>query len=558
MDMGKTVLMMAAGFLLVTAAANAAQPAGSALYGETGIVMIVSAEGLPAKAMTFGIDGLYFYAKDLLNTSGDTDQRLEGNVSVTYGATDWLEVFLSESNSAHTITNNSTAMDSIYPIFGDLTGGVKATYRVPYDIFVGLDAFTRLYTATGAFGYQMRATGFGTRILATKKLDITRDVPIIFDFNLGYKWDNSRYLLSAPNYTIGPYTTVADLYSSGLPRNEIEYALGVYHSDQVLGAIGLRIPLAYVTPFVQYYTNQILGSSGTGLHYDQSPQYIIPGIRFVPLDALAVDLAVEIGITKIETLPVPDSPGTTTDVTVVPPWTVILGASYTLLPGAKAVARKVELPASGEFAGTVTDTTGLPLAAVISFNSPVQTPIGTDPETGAYSVRLPPGDYQVTVSAQNFTSQTINIEILKDAKTTARFMLEPGQAAAPVSGATENRPAPQLGELAGSVTDTTGTPLAAVISFNSPVHAPIGTDPETGAYSVRLPPGSYQVTVSAQNFTGSTADVNITENTTTIARFMLEPEQAAAPVSGATENRPAPVLERAIRKITIRAQAIHF
>lgn len=424
--MKKKVVTLAVSIVLMCmgAHARAASVNGPALDGETGIAKVISAESLPAGAFMIGVNGLYFYSNDLLNTAGDINQRFDGNVNLTYGATDWLEVFLNESNSSQTITNNGASRHNLYQVFGDVTGGLKADWHIQHALVLGMDAFAQLNTRTGAFGYQANTTNFGVRLLGTKEFDGIKDVPIVLDVNIGYKWDNSRYLLSAPNYTIGPYSTVADLYAAGLPNNEIEYALGVYHSNQILGAAGLHFPFRYVTPFIQYYTNQILSSSKPSLHYDQSPQFIIPGVRFTPVKALAIDLGAEIGLTKVETLPVVGSPGATKDVRGVPLWALILGASYTILPGAHAV-KPLAQPELGEVAGTITDTAGAPLAAVISVGTTPVSPYGTNPKTGSYAIRVPGGTYKLTVDAQGFTSETTMVQIRNHEKTIADFMLKP-------------------------------------------------------------------------------------------------------------------------------------
>lgn len=422
--MKKQVVTLLVSMVVLFAAAisQASQVNGSALGGETGIAKVISAESLPAQAFMIGVNGLYFYSNDLLNTAGDINQRFEGNINLTYGATDWLEVFLNESNSSQTITNNVASRHNLYQVFGDLSGGLKADWHIPYNIVVGMDAFAQLNTSTGAFGYQSSATNFGMRLLGTKEFDGIKNVPIVVDVNLGYIGDNSRYLLSGPNYTIGPYATVSDLYAAGLPNNEIEYALGVYHSDQVIGAVGIHVPFTYVTPFIQYYTNQIISSSGPSLHYDQSPQFIIPGARFTPVKPLAIDLGVELGITKVETLPVVGTPGETKDVRGVPLWAVILGASYTILPGTKAV-QPVAQQQAGEIDGTVTGTTGLPLAAVVSISNTSVPPVGTDLKTGRYNINVPGGSYTITAAAQGFASQTSIVQVKNHKKITVDFVL---------------------------------------------------------------------------------------------------------------------------------------
>ncbi len=419
----KKLVILAVGMVIacVPLRAQAATVYGSAVDGELGIATVVSAESIPVHACMVGISGLYFYSNDLLNTSGDINQRFDGNVHLTYGATEWLEVFLNESNSSQTITNNSAGRHNLYQVFGDLTGGLKMDWHIPYNIILGVDAFFQLNTRTASFGYQANATNFGVRLLGTRRFDWIPEMPFVLDINIGYTWDNSRYLLSGPDYTIGPYATVADLYASGLPNNEIEYALDVYHSNQVLGAVGLHVPFTYVTPFLQYYTNQFVSSSRPSLHYDQSPQFIVPGVRFTPYKQLAIDLGVELGLTKTETLPVIGFVGQTKQVRGVPLWTLLLGASYTFLPAMPSAP--VQHEQMGEMTGTVTSTTGMPLAAVITISNATPSLVGTNPSTGVYLIHVPEGNHRITAVAQGFSGETIIVDVATHGKTTANFML---------------------------------------------------------------------------------------------------------------------------------------
>jgi outer membrane protein OmpA-like peptidoglycan-associated protein len=134
----------------------------------------------------------------------------------------------------------------------------------------------------------------------------------------------------------------------------------------------------------------------------------------------------------------------------------------------------------------------------------------------------------------------------------ASYTILPGsKAAAPVAQA-------QVGKIAGTVTATTGVPLAAVISASNTTQSPVGTNPKTGAYIIQLPAGSYEITVSAQGFTSETTTLRVSNHEKTIADFMLKPNQAIpAPASG-TEQKQAEVIEQAIQKMTISAQSIHF
>ena len=119
----KNVLVLAgAAMFFIGTTVYAASPMGPAMKGETGIMRVISAESLPQTGAMFGVDGLYFRDTDLLNTAGDINQRIEGNVNLTYGVADWLEVFINGANAAQSIKNSTTNRNDLYQSPGDLTG----------------------------------------------------------------------------------------------------------------------------------------------------------------------------------------------------------------------------------------------------------------------------------------------------------------------------------------------------------------------------------------------------------------------------------------------------
>ncbi len=548
----KNVLSIAGAVIIfASTTVYAASPMGPAMQGETGIMRVISAESLPQTGAMFGVDGLYFRDTDLLNTAGDTNQRLEGNVNLTYGAADWLELFINESTAAQSIKNTLTNRNDLYQSPGDLTGGFKLSFLASPGFAMGLDAFSQLLTSQDALGYQWNATNFGARLLWTVDLDASEDVPFRLNINIGYKWDHSRYLLQAPNYTLGSYTSVAQMYSIGIPRSEEEYAYGIYHDDQVIGAADLELPGPYATPFVQYYTNQIINtgknSSLPHLKYNQSPQYVTPGFRFTPAKGLAIDVAADIGLTKVESLPSSVTPGTNVNVRSVPLWDIIIGASYTVLPGQTVVIQKIQAPPppeNGKITGVVLDAkTGTSISGVvIKFE-------GTDMSD------------IITGNSGTFTSCPLNagpvrLDFLKDGyePTTLDGTIITGQT---ITQEVSMKKLTLIGAIAGMVTDTTGKPLAAVLTFNNTALPPAATDPGTGFYFVKLTPGNYEMTVSAQGYVGRTINVQIKNMMKTIVNFTLEPRQAAPPPPPVAEKKPRVILEKAKKKIEI-TEAIHF
>ncbi len=550
--------VIGAAIFLASTTVYASSPIGPAMGGQTGIMRVISAESLPATGVMLGADGLYFRSTNLLNTVGDINQGLKGRVNITYGATDWLEIFLNESSAAQTIKNNSTGKDDLYQMLGDITGGFKLSYLASPGFAVGFDFFSQLLTPPNKLGYNWNATSFGAKMLWTVDLDAAENVPFRFHLNLGYKWDRSRYLLPAPNYTMGAYSTMAEMYTLNIPRSEEEYALGVYHDDQALIAIGFEFPGPFLTPFIQYYTNQLINtgknSSLPHLSYNESPQYITPGFRFTPAKGIAVDLAADIGLTKIETLPVTGSPGVTAKVRSVPQWDIIVGASYTILPGAMVVIQRIQAPPppqKGRIAGVVINKrSGQPIQGVIiKFQGRRLSQIITDNNGSFISCPMDSGTISLEFSKQGYHPTTLSGTIIT------------GQT---INQKIEMKKLVQIGAFAGKVTNTKGNPLAAVITFNNTTLPPAATDPRTGFYFIKLPPANYQVTVSAQGYVSKTLNVQIKNMIKTIANIVLNTKKVVAPPPPLPsapiithKKKPRVILEKGKRKIVI-TEAIHF
>ncbi len=554
--MKRLIVCVGAFLLLLSPRLYAASPIGPSLTGETGIIRLISAESLPATGVMMGTDGLYFRTTDLLNTVGDVNERLEGNINVTYGATNWLEVFLNEASSAQTIKNSATSRNDLYQMLGDTTLGFKMSYLATPGLAIGLDAFAKLMTMPNQLGYQWNASNFGARLLWTIDLDAVQNIPLRFHLNLGYKWDRSRYLLPGPNYTLGSFGTVASMYTLGLPQSEEEYALGILHDDQVIGAVGLEFPGPYLTPFVQYYTNQIINtgrnSSLPHLRYNQSPEFITPGLRFTPAKGIAIDLACDIGLSKIETLPVTGNPGVTTNVRTIPLWDVVLGASYTILPGAMVVIQRIQAPPpleKGRFGGVVLDQQSRqPIPdVIIRFPGKNVSDIITNDNGAFVSCQMDAGSVKLQFAKDGYLPSTLDGTILTGQTTSQEVLL---------------KKLVQIGALSGTITDMAGKPLAAVITFANTTLPPAASDPRTGAYFVKLPPGNYEITVSAQGYVSKTINVEIKNMIRTIANFVLEQKQAALPpppppVPVVAQKKPRVILEKGQKKIVI-TEAIHF
>ena len=153
-----------------------------------------------------------------------------------------------------------------------------------------------------------------------------------------------------------------------------------------------------------------------------------------------------------------------------------------------AYAAGLRVTSNGVLLGTVLSSNGSTIPQPIITASPrdssgyTQTVVIAGDQFGTFSVALRPGRYDVTASAFGFNNQTQSlIEIITGTQTNLVFNLTP----VPV------------GAVFGLVTDLqSGIPLSATLVVeNTPIHAQ--TNPDTGAYSLALPSGSWQIKIIA-------------------------------------------------------------
>lgn len=141
----------------------------------------------------------------------------------------------------------------------------------------------------------------------------------------------------------------------------------------------------------------------------------------------------------------------------------------------------------GTLAGAVTDTaTRLPIRGATVSVTGQRNRSATTGTDGAYSLRLPPGEYQVTARAAGYTGANGTATVTKNGTITLNLPLD--------------RPATVL--VGGTVKDGSGQgrPLAATVTATDSEQQTFTaqTDPATGAYRLELPPDrGYTLDVAA-------------------------------------------------------------
>ncbi len=160
----------------------------------------------------------------------------------------------------------------------------------------------------------------------------------------------------------------------------------------------------------------------------------------------------------------------------------------------------------GTVFGTVTDaSTGLPIAGA---NVAADDYTNTTGGEGQYSIKLPPGTYNVTASATKYVGHSKTGNVSANTTTTLDFELTPLN-----------------GTIFGTVTDSlTGDPIAGANVTTNGIFVSTGTD---GSYSIELPPGTYKVAVSVNGYkSASEPNITVPAGETTTVDFELTPIQS--------------------------------
>src|SRR5262249_8527977 len=157
-----------------------------------------------------------------------------------------------------------------------------------------------------------------------------------------------------------------------------------------------------------------------------------------------------------------------------------------------------QTPTGGILQGTVSDTTGVMVAnARVQIIGPV-TRVATTNRDGLYRfVGLPAGAYDITVTAADHNTATASGVVVDEGQTTTQGFVLTG-----------------VGIVAGTVTGSSGTPLAgARVQAAGSVTRTTTTD-VNGAYSLRLPVGNYDLTVTIFAYDPGMANVDVLDGMT--------------------------------------------
>jgi outer membrane protein OmpA-like peptidoglycan-associated protein len=401
-----------------------------------------------------------------------------------------------------------TTRPGLIQVLGDATLGVKAGARVVRGLYLGGDAAVYLLNRSGDIGLLGDATSFHLRVNSTFDLrEHLRNVPVRFHLNFRYYFDNSSTVVAPtedarrraqPGYDAARCATTNDA-SCYLEVNRVErYALGVNRVDRFSINLGVEASLPYVNPFIEWnvgipvnrqsYQCFEPGSTGTrpggatdddlcfaNTGFSSMPSTFTIGARVLPpIRGLSALLAVDIATSGTSNFVRELSPNT--------PWQFYFGAAFAYdshpverrieVPGPERVVdRPVDrTPPGGRVTGSVRDAEGrVGVAnAVVNFVGRNDLHILASDAQGRFlSGRLPPGDYQLRVTAPDYNPGECRFTI---AQPPAAPAPTPGAAPTPAPEANldttvqcDIRALPRRGGLSGRVVNSrTNTGVAGV------------------------------------------------------------------------------------------------
>jgi outer membrane protein OmpA-like peptidoglycan-associated protein len=449
------------------------------IQGPTGLDRLWSADTGPEGTIRMRL-GLSWFDADDFPADGSSNLYLGTHLAAAYTPHEWVETFLGLRATSNT---NNGEQPSLIQTQGDLTLGVKAAYPVTDTIRLGAAVATRFLSGMGSGGLLGGATSVDLRFLSTFDLTRSQNIPLRIHFELGNYFENSEVITD-------------DL--AGEPSVIQEFGLQIARYDRLNMGIGMESPFnEYVNPFLEYQISKPhyveISRTGEGSNdytFASVPHSLTVGVRSFPVEHLAIDVGVRIGLS--------DSP--MTGVPATPPYMVLFGVAYTLDPRPKLMTKVVEktvkvpqpkaVVADGKLKGRVLGAkTKKPIkGARISYTgvSGLSAQLtGADGRFGGYRFKAGPVQFNVQAPGYKPGSGKAMVVVGKTADTVVSLKIDPAQQ----SGTVEIR-----------VFGTRGKPIAANIAFAGKASGVAGVATVKSAFSETLPAGRHTLTVTAKGY----------------------------------------------------------
>ncbi|WP_052517537.1 OmpA family protein [Archangium violaceum] len=449
---------------------------GSTATGGVGLLRLAGADLGRKGVLRFSATGEFFSTSDF-PVQGATNTRTGGTFAVGYVPLDFLDLSLSYTASTNTNTRSSP---NLIQALGDVTLGARATKQWLPGLWAGADV--RVMTFSGVGSNQI-AFGFSPRAVATYDArSLSPMLPLRLHANLGLLLDGTGSLVDA-----------------GRLNAAEEYALGINRYARLGVGFGLEVPLPVVTPFLEYGLTSPLGvPDGQLVAPDGSlvpvgsvaPQTLGLGLKVTAVQNLTFTAAAELGLTRM----------VGRGVQPVPPFNLVLGASFNVDPA---------LQASG---------TRVIERVVVREPTPVEQTTPTPVRTETTQVAQVPQPTQAPQSTQP-TQPTQVVQPTQVAQ-----VPQPTQAPQSIQVIEAPQQAPQM-VMALAVTSKRKPVPATLIFFGGPTPRQVKySKADAASHQIQLPAGRYVVEVTAPGFLAQTRTVEAADGASLKLSFDLVPE----------------------------------
>jgi hypothetical protein len=488
--------VLCAAMLCAAGDALAADPEGSNLLGQRGLLRVSTALPQPAGVISIGTDFQFFKASGFLSANQDHSRMVN-----TY-ALNWAPFrFVEAAFAMHVTSDNSVtgAVEELQVAVGDPELALKGGAELGAGFALGGLLDLRFPSGAGFFQSSASATNVLIALLATWSGG--SKLPLGVHLNFGFLRDGSASLFPDP----GKLTPAQ------------RYAAQVSSFNRLITRLGFEYVTRYVGPFLELSLEPFVGGDNPG--FGNSPGVLSLGARAWPTKhkGLQMMVAADIGITGVG-----DGAATVTApgkyAFVIPRWNLLLQLSYRFDAYAGPEVRVVSgggrdgdgskpPPAAkqGVIVGSVVDErTDKPVwNARVSLAGDQTSSLAVSPQDGSFrSYKVPAGKHTLVVSADGYAQARLEVEVPADGQAEAKLRLAPRASIVP-------------GTLRGTIKSLQGKllPGATVLIPEIDKTIEAGAD---GTFSVALKPGEYKVVVSAKGYRSQTKNIRILEGDTVI------------------------------------------
>ena len=399
----------------------------SSVEGPVGLYKVLSAEPGTPGVLRFGLTGQVFTYNNF-PVVGANDTREVGTLTLAFTPLKFLDVYVGTEVQSNDSTP-STAADTVHatnPNFiselGDFWGGVKVGGFITTGIGLALDVRGEAYSGIGT--NSLAAGAFIPTAIFTADLAQIARVPVRLHLNVGGRFGDITDL-SVPN---GNGSTIS-------LRAPEQFALGASaYNAQINAAVGVEVPLPYVTPFVEYNVNAPVGGNTNLLGPDQLPvsygnalpNDLDVGLRVTAIRDVSLLVGADFSFQQNVALGVP----------ILPPWEVFFGLAYNVDLFAKnqitVVEHSVQTAAAAPAAaptgivnGTVEEQdTKAPIVGAVVQASGSPGLVASDSTGHFQTYPLPAGPIDLIVTKDGYKGATAKALVVAGQPATAEVFLE--------------------------------------------------------------------------------------------------------------------------------------